>query len=125
MDKATFEPRPDSAKAAREFVRRSVGSAEVDAGVAVLLASELATNAIVHTGRSFDVWVDVIPAGVWVAVEDRSPTLPAPRRPPPLGLGGRGLAMVAALADRWGVARTCGGKQVWFRVATTRRRSVT
>jgi hypothetical protein len=50
-----------------------------------------------------------------VSVEDANPTLPEPGEPVDLGAeGGRGLRIVAALAQRWGVDTTGTGKVIWF-----------
>ncbi|WP_052744596.1 ATP-binding protein [Streptomyces odonnellii] len=42
------------------------------------------------------------------------PVYGASNLPEPMAEGGRGLLMVAALSDRWGVARHVIGKSVWF-----------
>jgi anti-sigma regulatory factor (Ser/Thr protein kinase) len=117
VHKATFEPVPESARAAREFVRRCLPSRDgLDHETILLLASELASNAIIHAQQVFDVWVEFLPPGVRVGVDDPSPALPIPRQPGPLEIGGRGLAMIEALADRWGTEATPTGKRVWFQI---------
>jgi anti-sigma regulatory factor (Ser/Thr protein kinase) len=53
-----------------------------------------------------------------VEVVDGSSTLPAAPVPAPLDAeGGRGLVLVEALADRWGVERRAEGKCLWFELA--------
>jgi len=88
-----------------------------DAG---LIVSELATNALVHAGTGFKVTVEVGDDAVLLRVADGS------AHPPVLGeLGleetsGRGLGIVAALADAWGVTpEPDGGKSVWATLSTT------
>ncbi|MFJ9694142.1 ATP-binding protein [Kitasatospora sp. NPDC101183] len=49
-----------------------------------------------------------------VNVSDRSSRLPDPRTPSPLAESGRGLQLVAALTDRWGVDPQKLGKTIWF-----------
>jgi anti-sigma regulatory factor (Ser/Thr protein kinase) len=93
-----------------------------------LLVSELATNAVTHghvTGRDFRVHLLALAAPatasltVRVEVTDtRGDSLPDPAADAaadPTRTGGRGLLLVAALADRWGCApRPDGpGKTVW------------
>ncbi|KAA0932419.1 ATP-binding protein [Streptomyces apricus] len=55
-------------------------------------------------------------AGVRVEVADGSPRLPVtPTDPSPDAEGGRGLVILGAVADKWGVEpRAGGGKTVWF-----------
>lgn len=86
----------------------------------VLVASELVSNAVVHTTAppetELNVRWEVRPDSVVVEVIDSSPALPQ-RRPAPDTAGrGRGLFIVAALALDWGVRRTSTGKQVWARM---------
>lgn len=119
MLEATFEPVGESAKAARDFVRASLTSSGVrssDRDLAVLLVSELATNSIVHVGQAFVVWVIPAPSCVRVGVDDPSPVLPVLGYPNVDDTGGRGLAMVGALAHRWGVEAGPLGKRTWFEI---------
>ena len=80
---------------------------------AELVASELATNAVLHGDGIVGVAVDPVDDGVRVAVHDRT------RVPPVLALAGtdamtgRGLRLVSAVACRWGVEAVDAGKVVW------------
>ena len=79
-----------------------------------LLVSELVTNAILHVGSGVEVNVHVRESGT-VRVDVRDPSRFAPRRRDPgLDSTGRGLVLLDALADRWGVDVTNDGKSVWF-----------
>lgn len=81
-----------------------------------LLTSELVTNAIVHAGSEVDVVVRLTDEAARVEVTDRSDLPPAPRVAGE-ETSGRGLALVEALARRWGTRRQLtGGKTVWFEV---------
>ncbi|MFD6490240.1 ATP-binding protein [Streptomyces sp. NPDC060188] len=90
------------------------------AETAVLLLSELMTNACRHAkvspGR--EIWARCALADdrVRVWVTDASDALPAPRNASLDDESGRGLALVAMLADDWGAARREAGigKTVWF-----------
>ncbi|MET8979199.1 ATP-binding protein [Streptomyces sp. NPDC004539] len=86
---------------------------------AVLLLSELMTNAYRHAkvpGREVHAHAVLHDDVLRVAVEDADNTLPTPRDAGPLDESGRGLALVAAIADKWGAEpRPYGiGKAVWF-----------
>ena len=86
-----------------------------------LVTSELATNAIRHAdGERYTVDVDIDHGVLRVEIVDDDPTLPVESEPEaaPDAEGGRGLWLVAALAQRWGVRPTgAGGKAVWFQMA--------
>jgi anti-sigma regulatory factor (Ser/Thr protein kinase) len=86
----------------------------------VLVASELVGNAVRHThsanGTGLGVDWSLDDAGVTVQVSDPSAAEPAPRSPDESESGGRGLRIVEALADHWGVRPTDGGKRVWAHV---------
>jgi hypothetical protein len=50
-----------------------------------------------------------------VSVQDANPQLPAePADAAPHAESGRGMRIVATLADRWGVENAGDGKAVWF-----------
>jgi two-component sensor histidine kinase len=84
-----------------------------------LVASELVTNAIVHADTDVEVRLAVDAADVWLEVLDEAPGRPWHPPPSPLETCGRGLVLVDALADSWGVADVAGslGKMVWMRVS--------
>ena len=94
----------------------------------VLVASELVGNAVIHTdaddtGPVAVSW-ELEPSAVVVRVVDPSDQPPIQRPVQPAGTGGRGLAIVAALASDWGVHKIgTGGKQVWARVPVQRQYS--
>jgi anti-sigma regulatory factor (Ser/Thr protein kinase) len=86
---------------------------------AALMTTELATNAVEHARSPFTVTADVAGHSLRVAVHDASPLPPvAVRAPSAVALRGRGLALVAALADRWGYDPDSSGKTVWFETRT-------
>jgi anti-sigma regulatory factor (Ser/Thr protein kinase) len=88
---------------------------------AVLLASELVGNAVRHTqdgGSGLELRLEA--AGAWFRIEvtDRDPMLPRPRSPSGMDESGFGFVLVEALADKWGVRETVGGKAVWIELST-------
>jgi anti-sigma regulatory factor (Ser/Thr protein kinase) len=96
---------------------------------AVLLTSELVTNAVLHARTPLVLSLAVAEDVIEVGVSDSDPRGPRPRRQegapwatrtwllgePPAETG-RGLLLVDELADEWGVAQMTGGKQIWFRL---------
>nr|WP_246339950.1 ATP-binding protein [Streptomyces lunaelactis] len=85
------------------------------AHVAELLASELVTNALIHTDHGAVVTATVAASTLRVEVRDFVAGLPVPRVPTAdLGTNGRGLVLVQSLADAWGVRTHGVGKVVWF-----------
>jgi len=89
---------------------------------AVLATGELFANAVRHGspgghGDAITVTIECGERELRVTVADRSTALPCPRTADGAEESGRGLAIVAALADDWGVAPPepgTTGKGVWF-----------
>lgn len=100
---------------ARRFVRSTLQSWELDGLVepAVLVVSELATNAVLHARSSYVVRVQVAGDRLRVEVTDASVRRPDRRTHTPEAATGRGLAIVAELARAWGVDPGPDGKTVW------------
>ncbi|WP_371482415.1 SpoIIE family protein phosphatase [Kitasatospora sp. NBC_00315] len=90
---------------------------------AELLASELVTNAIRHTDRDamFTARLYREPgadgARLRVEVEDESDLWPTRRTPGEQASSGRGLMLVEALSDGWGVEPRGSGKRMWFELS--------
>ncbi|MGW6454334.1 ATP-binding protein [Streptomyces sp. NPDC055078] len=122
--RAVFPAHPAHARAARRMVEdalRAWGADGLrqDRDLVVLAAHELITNAISHGSRAGDpveVTIERDQRRLRVGVEDRSPAPPRPRSAGDGDDSGRGLALVADIADRWGtIPRPDGtGKQVWM-----------
>jgi anti-sigma regulatory factor (Ser/Thr protein kinase) len=81
---------------------------------AVLLVSELVTNALLHARSAPSVELTHDGGRVRVDVVDESPTIPRRRRYASDAVTGRGIALVETLASRWGSEREGSGKRVWF-----------
>jgi anti-sigma regulatory factor (Ser/Thr protein kinase)/transcriptional regulator with XRE-family HTH domain len=101
----SFPARPAQVGRAREFLCRILAGFPI-AGDIVLICSELAANAVVHSdsarpGGRFTVRAEVREGDyAWIEVEDQGGRW-APGASP--DQGGRGLAIVAALADYWDI----------------------
>ncbi len=118
-----FYPRsPRSVTAARKFARAALS----DWGVPLerardieVCVSELTANALAHgvpPGRGFQVALHLLPGGrVHVEVHDSGPGRPRSGRVRAgrSAVCGRGLVVVEALSDAWGVGAREVGKVVW------------
>jgi anti-sigma regulatory factor (Ser/Thr protein kinase) len=113
---AVFEPTLTSIPMARRYVLERIGGCRVDQEIALLLTSELVTNAIRHARTRFAVEVNHSDGvELRVAVSDDSPAQPRVVVAPPEAQSGRGLFFVDQYASAWGVDATPdGGKRVWF-----------
>lgn len=99
---------------ARRFVRSVVEACGGDSDEAALVATELASNAVVHAQSPFTVTVTCSDLGSLIEVDDESPQMPASPAAPLTGISGRGLRLVAAVASAWGVRpRPDEGKTIW------------
>ncbi|MFV2121842.1 ATP-binding protein [Streptomyces sp. Act-28] len=89
--------------------------AEDPAHTAELLTSELVTNALIHTARGAVVTATLTGDVLRVEVRDFAPEPPDPYvAASEDGTHGRGLLLVQAMADAWGVRAQGVGKAVWF-----------
>ncbi|MFD8521089.1 SpoIIE family protein phosphatase [Streptomyces capillispiralis] len=114
-------------KALGEWARRPLPGAEHLTGRvgddALLVASELVTNAVVHAGTEVRLTcaLDEETGALVVEVADRHPSR-APRGGEPEAPAhdapefGRGLRLVAALCEAWGITYRTGTKTVWARL---------
>ncbi|MEU9287267.1 SpoIIE family protein phosphatase [Streptomyces sp. NPDC048275] len=110
---------PEAVRHARRFTRRTlrawgVGD-EIDA--ALLVVSELVTNALVHTDGPVRFDLMLINHRLRIAVADSSPRTPV--KPTSIGweaTGGRGILLVEAMSAAWGTVPVSGGKQVWSEI---------
>lgn len=108
-----------SVAVARRYVAAAVGqwSCPVDVDTAILLTSELVANAVLHGSAPGEpVWLAILCPGDHLRVEVHDPCGGDVecKRPTMDGESGRGLAIVAALADVWGWEPTEWGKSVYF-----------
>ncbi|MFC9593961.1 SpoIIE family protein phosphatase [Streptomyces sp. NPDC056944] len=125
---ASFEPVGRSVAAARAFVRDTLqgwGHPEL-VDDAVVLTSELVTNAVIHAGTSAEVLCLRSDDSVRVEVSDRYPEREIPVQSgrslgSPDRENGRGLLLCAALAHRWGVDYSPTRKHVWFHLNLAQR----
>jgi anti-sigma regulatory factor (Ser/Thr protein kinase) len=105
---------PQSARLARDFVRIHLVAHHLGhlAWDVPLVVSELAANAIVHARTEFIVSVTALTRSVVVAVSDKA-GWGLGAAPGGLNAGGRGLLLVEALSDQWGIAQDGDYKSVW------------
>lgn len=109
--------------AARRFAAQAVSELGGTPGATSevqLLVSELATNAVVHAGTPMRLSVLRGTDGLRVEVRDDDPHVPASptHMPGPTETGGRGILLVDALADQWGVNCSEKGKTIWFELGS-------
>lgn len=83
---------------------------------AILLVSEMVTNAVRYGTPPLLVEVDCDELSLQVRVRDGSTVLPQRRVPAEDDEGGRGLQLLELLSDDWGVEPEEDGKAVWFRL---------
>ncbi len=112
---------PGAVRRARQRVAALLHGTSSPATVetAELLTSELVANAVAHGGPPLRLQVVVDDAVIRVEVHDGDPSsMPHRRDPAPWDSDGRGLAIVDALAMRWGARADADGKVVWFELPT-------
>jgi anti-sigma regulatory factor (Ser/Thr protein kinase) len=116
-------PTAETVAVARNGTRESLQSCGLShlAENAVLLVSELVTNAVRHArGDGSPLELLVIQSGTVLRIEilDTDPRPPTPRTPGALDGSGFGFVLVQAIADDWGVSQTSTGKAVWIEFRT-------
>src|SRR5450759_773974 len=120
----TIPGRPERVADARVFAAQKLGDDCACAATAVVLISELVTNALQHSnsrrdGGTITVTLIAVPGGIRAEVIDEgSATVPAlrpvPSEPTDLAEGGRGLQLVDMLSTRWNYCRDEAGTVTWF-----------
>lgn len=103
---------------ARRFSRETLTDwelAELEEAV-TLLVSEMVTNALLHADGIAVLELRPERGGVRVSVTDTTALTPLPRDADGDDVNGRGLLLVEALAQAWGVEPAASGKTVWARV---------
>jgi anti-sigma regulatory factor (Ser/Thr protein kinase) len=117
----SFAADPGSARSARHFVLQAAGSVPPRLRDAIaVMTGELAMNAVQHARTDFEVTVELTGGTLRVQVTDSAANRPASATmPPPASSRGRGLPIVAGLADDWGVIPSPHGpgKTIWFTIA--------
>ncbi|MEU4039408.1 SpoIIE family protein phosphatase [Streptomyces collinus] len=108
---------PEAVRHARRFTRRTLRTWGVERDTldaALLIVSELVTNALVHTEGQVRLDLSLVNHRLHLAVADGSPRSPV--KPTSIGweaTGGRGILLVEAVSAAWGTVPVSGGKQVW------------
>lgn len=105
---------PSAARRAVASVCRDASTGPECLDAAVLLTSEVVTNALVHGQGEVRLAVGADEVVVRVEVGDDEPAGPAPRSAGTEAEHGRGMAIVSHLASDWGVREAAPGKTVWF-----------
>ncbi|MEU9654852.1 ATP-binding protein [Streptomyces chartreusis] len=118
-----YPTHPASVPLARAQVRELLGAwgvtdASEDAAAAILVASELASNAVVHgdEGRPFSVSVELYGDVVCVSVRDSARQAPVKQAAQDDDTNGRGLFLVSNYARDWGWRTEVVGKTVWAEI---------
>jgi anti-sigma regulatory factor (Ser/Thr protein kinase) len=124
MASRSFRRATVSVAEARQFIAETLDQISEDLrGVVALLVSELATNALLYGPNGFEVSVECSANGqvVRVGVSDPGDGRPTMEHPEITTEHGRGLQLVGALSERWGIESVRGrpGKTVWFVVTDT------
>jgi anti-sigma regulatory factor (Ser/Thr protein kinase) len=119
----TMPQAPRAVREARLWVRDVLTSWNLSeiAFTAQQITSELLNNVIEHAEDSPTVTLLLMHAAGTLRIEARdgdTQHLPEMKNTDPLDEGGRGLLIVSALSQRWGVRVTEAGKSVWCELDT-------
>lgn len=109
----------DAPAKARRFVKTNLEAWRVTEHLddALLVVSELVTNAVLHAGTDLTVSVARRNDVIRLAVQDAYRVLPLASDAETQSPTGRGLVVVAAVARRWGADFADSGKVVWADIA--------
>jgi anti-sigma regulatory factor (Ser/Thr protein kinase)/anti-anti-sigma regulatory factor len=116
-----LRPVPDACRQVRQVVIQSCAAwqhRELTA-TAALIATELVANVVRHAHTTMEFTLGLRDGQLCVTVRDGSRHLPRATDPGVADAGGRGLHLVRALTDSWGVLPTTDGKVVWTQFGTS------
>jgi anti-sigma regulatory factor (Ser/Thr protein kinase) len=118
MPNRRFRCDPVSVSEARRFVREMLTGHPPEVLAAVeLMVSELTSNCIRHARSDFELKIDV-QSQIRVEVSDTGGGQPTVLSPSSHQPSGRGLRIVEAMADSWGIIPSSSGKTVWFTLSS-------
>lgn len=117
----TVGARLTSVPRARAWTEHQLGGGAIESEavrVAVLLTSEVVTNAVRYGPQPGHIGLRALrgTGAARIEVADGNPDRPHVRTPHPTATSGRGMLLVSRLATAWGVDRHATGKTVWFEV---------
>jgi hypothetical protein len=109
---------PDAVPKSRRFVRSSLTGEDAEMiQDTELVVTELVTNALLHGEPPVTIRLLILGSRIRVEVEDTGRAIPIRSLSDPDSMTGRGLALIASLANRWGVdPGRSGGKVVWAEI---------
>lgn len=115
-----FVPTTAAVTAARRFVSATLQHWDLEhiAPDALLVVSEMATNAVLHAGSPFRVFIHHSPGILHLSVRDAQRGWFEQGSPSDAEVNGRGVSIVEAVADRWGCDAVSDGKVVWAELPT-------
>jgi anti-sigma regulatory factor (Ser/Thr protein kinase) len=109
-----FGTSSQEAAAARHYTRSTIAGWGLDSEDAVLVVSELASNALRYTSGGFELLLERRDHTLLIEVTDWDPTAPTLKHPDTTETNGRGLLLVDQLARSWGSnSSTPASKTVW------------
>jgi signal transduction histidine kinase len=115
---------PTAPQQARAWAQGQLTSAPAAATIPDALAedvllciSELVTNALQASCDTATLGLAITSGRVRVVVTDNGQGWPTPQQPGPSDPSGRGLLIISAIADRWGVEPAHASKTVWAELA--------
>ncbi|HEX3564208.1 MAG TPA: SpoIIE family protein phosphatase [Acidimicrobiales bacterium] len=113
-------PVAESVASVRRFAHNALTSWDIPTAVVgdlILVVSELVTNAILHSRSPIELRLSRTSDRIVVAVHDGSTAVPRRLQSNREAEHGRGLHLVSAISDQWGVRPTEDGKSVWCEVS--------
>jgi anti-sigma regulatory factor (Ser/Thr protein kinase) len=116
----TLAPTVQAPGEGRQFLRQQLchNMPQKSLDTALLLVSELVTNAVRHAHTEIELAVTVEPTKVCVEVSDGCPDPPTVHyEHSPNSEGRWGMVLLSVLSDSWGVLCHPHGKTVWFSLA--------
>ena len=122
LGRTTLPGLPEHVRQARQFIAQAIDDGHAQADTALLLTSELVTNAVRHSrsrlpGGTVELIVAAKAASLLISVIDNGSDVALPQKANnPGGETGNGLLLVESLSDDWGFANHAGRTVVWFRL---------
>lgn len=117
-------PDVPTVRLARQATRDALAAWQLEhlEDTAVLLVSELVTNAVLHAIDTGAIGLELTFAGTWLRVEvqDGDPNWRQMCDPADCDESGYGFVLIDSLAGRWGVRRISAGKAVWAELDASR-----